>query len=201
MAKRAEQEAMSKTWIFSVACALLLSGCTLPLAGGKAGFESGTGARGAVQQPENPKDEAQQTWEREQRADGSVSEKITTVVGAAQKDMAREVAAKLSSMRWITWLGVLVFLGGIASAFWPPLKLIVGSVTTSVIMAVAGLVLIVLPIVIVGNELLILGGAGGAVLFYWFAHRHSKASTEARVYKDLVDKNNDGIDDRLQNEQ
>lgn len=183
----------------ALALVALLSGCSmLPLAGGHAGFETADGTRAVVQQPENPKDESQQVWEREQRADGTVSEKITTKIGAAQKDMAREVAAKLSSMRWITWLGVFVFLGGIASAFWPPLKLIVGSVTTSAVACVAGLVLIVLPVVIVGNELLILGGAGGALVLYWFAHRHSKVSTEARVYKTFLDENKDGIDDRNQ---
>lgn len=177
---------------------LLLSGCVLPLKGGRAVLKTPSGIIGTVEQPQNPKDESRQSWEREQRPDGTVSEKVTTVIGAAQKDIAREMAAKLSSLKWVTWVGMLVFLFGAASAFWPPLKVIVGSVTTSAVACVAGLALIILPVVIVGNELLILGGGVGALVFYWFAHRHSRASTEARVYKELIDKNQDGIDDRNQ---
>jgi uncharacterized membrane protein len=75
--------------------------------------------------------------------------------------------------------------------FWPPLKLIVGSVTTSVVACVAGLALIVLPVLVVGNELLILGVAVGAVVLYWFSHRHGEL-------RGFVDANRDGIDDRKQ---
>lgn len=177
---------------------MFLSGCMLPLKGGRAGLRTPSGVVGVVEQPQNPKDEATQVWEREEEADGSVSERIVTKIGAAQKDIAREMAAKLSSLKWVTWVGVGVFLFGAASAFWPPLKLIVGSMTTSAVACVAGLALVVLPVIIVGNELLILGGGVGAVVLYWFAHRHSKVSTEARVYKTLVDENKDGTDDRNQ---
>lgn len=177
---------------------VLLSGCMPPLKGGRASLQTPSGIVGVIEQPQNPKDEARQDWEREQRPDGTISEKVTTVIGAAQKDVAREMAAKLSSLKWVTWVGVAVFLFGAASAFWPPLKVIVGSMTTSAVIGVAGLALIVLPVLVVGNELLILGCAAGAVVLYWFAHRHSRASTEARVYKELIDKNRDGIDDRNQ---
>lgn len=177
---------------------MFLSGCILPLKGGRAGLKTPSGIIGAVEQPENPKDEATQVWERVENVDGTVTERVSTKIGAAQKDVAREMAAKLSSLKWVTWVGVLVFLFGAASAFWPPLKVIVGSMTTSAVACVAGLALIVLPVIIVGNELLILGGGVGALVLYWFAHRHSRVSTEARVYKELIDKNKDGIDDRNQ---
>lgn len=181
-----------KTAIYSVLAAILLSGCALmPLAGGRASFQSPSGVSGSVEQPQNPKDESRQTWEREQRADGTVQERVTTVIGAAQKDVAREVAAKLSSLKWVAWVGILVFLFGVASAFWPPLKLIVGSMTTSAVFCLAGLALIVLPVVVVGNEILILGVAVGAAALYWFSHRHGQL-------RGLVDKNRDGIDDRKQ---
>jgi hypothetical protein len=174
---------------YSGLCAILLSGCTMPLAGGRASVQVPNGVSAAVEQPQNPKDEAVQTWEREQKSDGSVSEKVTTKIGAAQKDTAREIGAKLASLKWVTWVGVAVFLFGIASAFWPPLKLIVGSVTTSAVACVAGLALIVLPVLVVGHELLILGGGVGAVFLYWFSHRHGKL-------QGLVDANKNGIDDR-----
>lgn len=174
---------------YSTLCAILLSGCALPLTGGRASLQTPNGMSANVEQPQNPKDEAVQIWEREQNIDGSVSEKVTTKIGAAQKDTAREIGAKLASLKWVTWVGVLVFLFGAASAFWPPLKLIVGSITTSAVACVAGLALIVLPVLVVGHELLILGGAVSAVFFYWFSHRHGKL-------QGLVDANKNGIDDR-----
>lgn len=195
----AERESEEMTKILSLSLLLMfLSGCIMPLKGGRAGLQTPSGIIGVVEQPQNPKDESKQVWERQENVDGTVSEKVTTVIGAAQKDLAREMAAKLSSLKWVTLVGVLVFLFGAASAFWPPLKIIVGSVTTSAVACAAGLALIVLPVVVVGNELLILGGSVGALAVYWFAHRHSRASTEARVYKELLDKNKDGIDDRNQ---
>ena len=97
-----------------------------------------------------------------------------TELGAAQKDTARELSAKLASLKGIVWVGVVVFLLGLATMFYPPLKLIIGSVTTSVAITVGGIALMVLPSLIVGNELLILGGVGAAVGLWFFAHRHGQ---------------------------
>ncbi len=74
----------------------------------------------------------------------------------------------------IVWVGVLVFLFGLATLFYPPLKLLVGSVTTSAAITVGGLALIVLPTLIVGNELLIMGGVAAAVGIWFLAHRHGQ---------------------------
>jgi hypothetical protein len=57
---------------------------------------------------------------------------------------------------------------------------------------VAGVALIALPSLIVGNELLILCVGVGAVGLYFFSHRHGKL-------QGFVDANKDGIDDRNQN--
>jgi hypothetical protein len=97
-----------------------------------------------------------------------------TELGAAQKDTAREVAAKLASLKGIVWVGIGLFIFGLASLVWPPLKVVIGSVTTSAALMLGGVALMVLPGLVVGNELLILGvvalGAGG-----WFlAHRHGE---------------------------
>ena len=100
--------------------------------------------------------------------------RATTELGAAQKDTARELSAKLASLKGIVWVGVAMFLFGLASVFYPPLKLIIGSVTTSVAILVGGIALMVLPSLIVGNELLILGGVGAAVGLWFFAHRHGQ---------------------------
>jgi hypothetical protein len=112
-----------------------------------------------------------------------------TELGAAQKDTARELAAKLSSLKGIVWVGLLLFIFGIASFAWPPLKAIVASVTTSAILTLGGLALMILPTIIVGNELLILGGVALAVVGWFIAHRHGQL-------RGLVDANKNGIDDR-----
>ncbi|MEI8291543.1 MAG: hypothetical protein WCH99_18900 [Verrucomicrobiota bacterium] len=100
--------------------------------------------------------------------------RATTELGAAQKDTARELSAKLASLKGIVWVGVVVFLFGLASMFYPPLKAIIGSITTSAAITVGGLALIVLPTVIVGNELLIMGGVAAAVGLWFLAHRHGQ---------------------------
>ena len=114
-----------------------------------------------------------------------------TELGAAQKDTARELGAKLASLKGIVWVGVVMFAFGLASMFYPPLKLLIGSVTTSAAITVGGLALMVLPTLIVGNELLILGGVGVAVGGWFLAHRHGRL-------QGFVDANKNGVDDRLE---
>ena len=92
--------------------------------------------------------------------------------GAAQKDTARELGAKLSSLKGIVWVGVGMFVFGLASLVWPPLKAVIGSVTTSAALMLGGVALVVLPTLVVGNELLILGGVAVAVGAWFLAHRH-----------------------------
>ena len=101
-------------------------------------------------------------------------EKAGTSIGAAQKDTAREIGAKLSSLKGVVWVGVLLFLFGLATLVYPPLRLLIGSVTTSMAICGGGLALIVLPSLIVGNELIILGGVGSVVGAWFLAHRHGK---------------------------
>jgi hypothetical protein len=97
-----------------------------------------------------------------------------TELGAAQKDMAREAAAKLASLKGIVWVGVGLFVFGLASLVWPPLKAVIGSVTTSAALMLGGVALMVLPSLIVGNELLILGIVALAVGGWFLAHRHGE---------------------------
>src|ERR1039457_805613 len=95
-------------------------------------------------------------------------------LGAAQKDTARELGAKLSSLKGIVWVGVGLFVFGLGSLVWPPLKVIIGSVTTSAALMLGGIALMVLPSLIVGNELLILGGVAVGVGGWFLAHRHGQ---------------------------
>ncbi|MDB6057315.1 MAG: hypothetical protein JWO95_1159 [Verrucomicrobiales bacterium] len=103
-----------------------------------------------------------------------IVEKAGTMIGAAQKDTAREFGAKLASLKGIVWVGLGLFLFGLASLFYPPLRAIVGSVTTSLAMVAGGVALMVLPTLIVGNELVILGVVALGVGGWFFAHRHGQ---------------------------
>lgn len=152
---------------------LLFSGCMTAQKGGRSSFQSPTGTFGSVEQSENPKSETTQKFERITEGN-KVTERIDTKIGAAQKDVAREMGAKLASLKSVVWVGLLIFIAGAASLVWPPLKVIVGSTTTSAIAIAAGVALMALPSLIVGNEILILCVGGGAVLLYWFSHRHGK---------------------------
>jgi len=184
--------------ILSMLLAALTVSCAIaPLRPGKASI-----GKGGIflQQSENPSQSSFQTYEKTTVVEPirlpeddkvtsrplktTTTEKISTTLGASQKDTARELGAKLSSLKGVVWIGVLVFLFGAASAFYPPLKVIVGSVTTSAVLAASGLALIVLPSLIVGNEILILAVAGGAAGLYWFAHRHGSIHAELKTLKD-----------------
>lgn len=151
---------------------VLLAGCLGPLKPGNSSFAAG-GISGQMRQSENPQQESTQVYRRSEEQ-GKVTEEVATTVGAAQKDMARELTAKLSSLKGVVWVGVLVFLFGAASAVYPPLKVVVGSTTTSAVLAAAGLAMIVLPSLLVGHELLIMSVAAGVAAIWFFSHRHGE---------------------------
>ena len=97
-----------------------------------------------------------------------------TELGAAQKDTARELSAKLASLKGIVWVGLLMFIFGLASIFYPPLQAIIGSLTTSIAILAGGVALMILPSLVVGNELWILAGVASAVGLWFLAHRHGQ---------------------------
>jgi hypothetical protein len=97
-----------------------------------------------------------------------------TELGAAQKDTARELGARLASLKGIVWIGAGLFVFGLASLVWPPLKAVIASVTTSAALMLGGVALMVLPTLVVGHELLMLGGVGLAVGAWFLAHRHGQ---------------------------
>jgi hypothetical protein len=97
-----------------------------------------------------------------------------TELGAAQKDTARELGAKLASLKGVVWVGVALFVLGLGTLFYAPLKVLVGSVTTSAAICAGGLALMILPSLVVGNELWILAGVAAAVGLWFLAHRHGR---------------------------
>lgn len=129
----------------------------------------------------------------------TIKDSVRSTFGGAQKNVIGETIAKLGSLKWVTWVGMLLFLFGVASLFWPPLKLIIGSATTSMAAIAGGVLLIILPVIVVGHELLILGIIGGGVTLYFFAHRYGGMSSKVKVLQGFIDKNNNKIDDRLEN--
>lgn len=173
--------------IIGMMIALGASGCVTAQKGGSSSFRSPSGLSGGVKQSENPKTDSTQVLERtirEIRPDGIVvvtEERLNTKIGSSQKDTAREMGAKLASLKGVVWVGILLFVFGAASLVWPPLKVIVGSTTTSLVASAAGIALIMLPSLIVGHEILILCIGVGAVLAYWFAHRHGELRGEVRA--------------------
>jgi len=169
-------------FLFSILFAVTLSGCVAARQkGGSATFSTPEISVG-VNQSENPKDPTLQKIERITEripVNGPsvvirTTERIETKIGGAQKDLVGESIAKLRSLRPLIFLGAAVFLFGVASAFWLPLKAIVGSMTTSAAIAAAGLALVILPTVIVGNEILLIVGTLGIAIAYWWAHRHGE---------------------------
>jgi uncharacterized membrane protein YccC len=62
----------------------------------------------------------------------------------------------------------------LASLVWPPLQAIIASVTTSAALMLGGVALMVLPSLVAGHELLILGVVVVAVGAWFLAHRHGQ---------------------------
>lgn len=96
-----------------------------------------------------------------------------TTIGASQKDEIGSKIAAMKSFRWLQILGAAVFLFGVGSAVYPPLKVIVGgNMTTSAVIAVAGLLLIFLPPFFVEHEVLIFSLAIGGAIAWIYIHSH-----------------------------
>jgi hypothetical protein len=115
-----------------------------------------------------------------------------TELGVTQPDHARAawgavalVGAKLESMRPVQFAGILMVLFGLAT-FTPWLAAVVPSITSRLIILGAGLALIILPVVIVGHEVLILAGATGVAGLWVFAHRHGELKGKAEVAGALI---------------
>jgi hypothetical protein len=107
-------------------------------------------------------------------------EKAGTSIGAAQKDTAHELGARLSSLKGVVWVGIGLFVFGLATLAYPPLRAVIGSVTTSVAIMAGGLALIILPTMLVGHELMLLSGVALAVGGWFIAHRHGELRARAR---------------------
>jgi len=176
---------------------VLLVGCIgpRPLRPGRSAISSGNW-RATVTQSENPQAPTAQTTERIVETTTSVggtnqtvktSERSSATIGAAQKDTAREIAAKLSSARPVQVVGVILILAALAM-FHPAVAAITASRTFQMATGAVGLFLIFAPFVVVGNEKLLLLAGIGVPAGWFFIHRHGKL-------QGLVDANKNGIPD------
>jgi len=164
--------------LFALVSLIALTGCAyFPL---RPGIGTITANGAYVRQSQNPQQASTQEFEKTTEfipTNGvgvvRTHEHGKTYIGAAQKDTAREVGAKLASLSIVVWVGLALAIFGAASFVYPPIKILVGgSVTTSAVLTASGVALIALPSLLVGHELLILSVGLGAAGLYWFAHRH-----------------------------
>ncbi len=101
----------------------------------------------------------------------TVHEVATTQTGAAQKDTARDLTARLANMRGVMWAGVLLLIGG------PLIGWKLGWFTNGCIAGAVGLLLIILSTVIPGNEAWF--GLGGLLVIPLIGFAYYKAHHDA----------------------
>jgi hypothetical protein len=106
-----------------------------------------------------------------------------TTIGAAQVDVAGKILAVAKSVRWIQVVGLLFIVFGIASLAWPPLRLIINSVTTSAWCIGAGAFLLFVTPYIALHPAICFGISAGVVGLWYFAHRHGSVTAELATVK------------------
>ena len=109
-----------------------------------------------------------------------------STVGASQKDTLGESLAMLKTAKLLILPGILLFVGGIFAALYPPATALFGGILPGIGIACAGLALIVLPFLIVGHPVALAmaaAGAGVAALAVWYIHHHGGLNAELAVLK------------------
>ncbi|HVY70800.1 MAG TPA: hypothetical protein VHH73_12790 [Verrucomicrobiae bacterium] len=94
-------------------------------------------------------------------------------IGAAQKDAAREISARLASMRPVQFAGIVLVLAALAM-FHPAVRLVTASTTLQMVTGVTGMVLIFAPMVVAGHERMLLFAGLALVAVWFFVHRHGR---------------------------
>ncbi len=111
----------------------------------------------------------------------SSGETVGQSIGAAQKDMGREIAARMSAMRPVMWVGIGLLLLSV-SMFHPVVFVALGaSRSVQMAAAVAGVVMIAAPSVLAGHERLVLFGGLAGVAGYWWVRRYGEKDGERKA--------------------
>lgn len=180
-------------WLPCLALLLLTAcGSLKPIKGGvstgASTFPSGTNSF-SIAQPENPEQASTHTFKRVETREflagtnfpavlvpirETITQEQGVTLGAAQKDTARTLSARLTAMRPVQYAGILLIVAaGVLFYFgWP---------TPAALSAVCGVGMIILAAVVPGNESAILIGGvlvalvGCAAVFYAW-HRRGDAT-------------------------
>lgn len=112
--------------------------------------------------------------------------------GTAREDKAGEIAAKMKLGNNCLYIGAVVMLLGLALAFVPWLRALVGSTTFGLVLFLAGCGIAALPFLVIGNETQILLALGALLLAigYYFVHRHGQLSHKAEIADKLLQSDN-----------
>ena len=103
---------------------------------------------------------------------------VTTILPAAQKDVARTESARAAALRPVQIIGILLVLVAVAG-FTPWVRPIIGSTTTTVLIGVVGVALIVLCSLLPRASSTWLLAVPIFPLIWWIAHRHGQLKTAA----------------------
>jgi len=159
---------------------LVLAGCVgvRALQPGQGSTAFATGTTATIQQSENPvAPSIQVVSESVSESQGGVvttiERSVTTQLGAAQKDMARELGARLSNMRGVMWVGLALMIGG------PLVGWKLGWLVNGMLAGAVGLGLVILATVLPGNEAWF--GLGGLVVLPIVAYVYYRARHDEKV--------------------
>ena len=158
---------------------LVLAGCVgvRALQPGQGSTAFATGTTATIQQSENPVAPSIQvvTESVSQTPEGitTTERSVTTQLGAAQKDMARELGARLSNMRGVMWVGLALMIGG------PLVGWKLGWLVNGMLAGAVGLGLVILATVLPGNEAWF--GLGGLVVLPIVAYVYYRARHDEKV--------------------
>ncbi len=122
-----------------------------------------------------------------------ITDRENTVIGAAQADNARALAAKLSAMKPIQFCGVLLVLAALAM-FHPAVRAVTMSTTLQAVTGAAGVALIFGPILLVGHEGVFLVAGVGVPALWFIVHRHGhlQGQVDAMAQTTTTGKSNAG---------
>lgn len=128
----------------------------------------------------------------------TTEEEASNIVGGAQKDTVGDTVAKLKSANTFYYIGGALILIGLACSFVPYLRALLGSTQFGIFLAIGGTAVMILPLLVIGNEMLILIG-GAAILgpiAYLHFNRSGQKEGENKALREFIDLNKNGIDDR-----
>lgn len=108
------------------------------------------------------------------------TQRVGQVLGAAQKDTAKETTAFLSSFKWVQGLGVLVMLIGAIGFAHPAARLLIGGKDTAIVVGLVGLGMVAGPFLLVKYANYFVGGILIAALYwFWSRFKYKEAALDA----------------------